>query len=116
MSLSEKVCGPCNYFTPRLSEEDIARLSQQTLGWSVLPDGKICRVWKFKTYAQALTFVNQVAVIAEQENHHPDIEFGWAYVTLKCTTHAIKGLSENDFILAAKINQIQLDQRPVATL
>lgn len=106
MSLSEKVCGACNRYTPRLPPEEIERLSLQVPGWTVASNQNICREWKFKNFMDALAFVNAVAVIAEQENHHPDVEVGWGYARLTLTTHAIKALSENDFILAAKIDTL----------
>jgi 4a-hydroxytetrahydrobiopterin dehydratase len=103
--LAEKTCGPCNNLTPRLSREQIAVLAAQTLRWDVV-GRKICRRWDFKDFSEALAFVNKVAVIAEAENHHPDFHFGWGFVILTIWTHAINGLSENDFILAAKIDAI----------
>ena len=60
----------------------------------------------FKNFLESQNFVNKVSLISEEEGHHPDISFGWGYAELKITTHAIEGLSENDFILAAKIDQI----------
>ena len=105
-SLSQKVCGPCNKLTPRLTEERIAELLFEVSSWKCSSQGSLFREWKFPDFALALAFVNKVAVLAEQENHHPDISFGWGFVKLELSTYAIKGLSENDFILAAKINEI----------
>ena len=62
--------------------------------------------FKFKNFVQSQNFINQVGTVSETEGHHPDILFGWGYAKIKITTHAIKGLSENDFILAAKIDKI----------
>jgi 4a-hydroxytetrahydrobiopterin dehydratase len=68
----------------------------------------IYREFKFKDFKSALKFVNKVGKIAEREDHHPDIYFGWGFVSIQTYTHAIKGLSANDFILAAKINRIKI--------
>ena len=66
----------------------------------------ITKTFEFNSYLDGIDFVNEVANLAEQENHHPDISFGWGYCSIKIFTHAIKGLAESDFILAAKIDQI----------
>ena len=80
---------------------------KQVPGWKLaMIDLAISRRFKFKNFKQALEFVNKVGKIAEDENHHPDIAVGWGYVAITCSTHAIKGLSENDFILASKINTL----------
>ncbi len=74
-------------------------------GWQLRPDGKeISRQLKFKNFKDALAFVNRVGELAEAEGHHPDLELGWGRVGVKLSTHAVEGLSLNDFILAAKIN------------
>lgn len=76
--------------------------------WQVADDYiKIKREWKFKNFKEALNFTNQVGNLAEDEGHHPDIALGWGYVKIDLTTHAVKGLSENDFILAAKIDRLE---------
>jgi 4a-hydroxytetrahydrobiopterin dehydratase len=105
--LVQKVCGPCNNLTPRLSAEQISLLSKQVLGWETIEGKKINRKWKLNNFADALSLVNKIGVIAESEGHHPDISLGWGYVEVTLWTHAIKGLSENDFILAAKIDSIK---------
>ena len=79
---------------------------KQVPGWELFADMAISRRFKFKNFKEALAFANRVGEIAEAENHHPDIAVGWGYVAITCSTHAIKGLSENDFILAAKINTL----------
>jgi len=76
-------------------------------GWRVSEDGRhLTREWSFKNFARALDFVNQVSVIAEAENHHPDISFGWGYAKITLMTHDVGGLTENDFVLAAKFNAL----------
>lgn len=75
--------------------------------WSLSTEGTaIHRRWKFKNYTQALDFVVRISDIAEGENHHPDIAFGWGFADVSLTTHSIGGLHRNDFIIAAKINQL----------
>ena len=74
-------------------------------GWDIV-DGRLMSEYKFENFASAKVFIDRVSVLSEQENHHPDISFGWGYAKINITTHAIEGLSENDFILAAKIDQI----------
>ena len=77
----------------------------QVPGWELADSGKrITRCYKRKDFAEALAFVNRIGAVAEEEGHHPDITFGWGYVTVELFTHKIGGLHENDFILAAKIN------------
>lgn len=76
--------------------------------WRVVSDGKkLERKFKFKNFREALKFVNQAGAIAETEDHHPDIYFGWGFATITLWTHAIGGLHDNDFILAAKIDQLE---------
>lgn len=88
-------------------EESHAYLSQ-VLGWELDDAGKkISKKYEFKEFKEAMAFVNQVAELAESEGHHPDISISYAKVHLELSTHAIGGLSENDFILAAKINQLR---------
>ncbi len=80
---------------------------KQLHGWSLVDDDKtISRSFSFKDFAQALSFVDKVGAIAESEGHHPDIQLGWGKATVSLTTHAIGGLSENDYIVAAKVDEI----------
>ena len=109
--LTRKRCVPCEAGTPPMPTDEAARLSEQVPGWELKPDDqKLVRRFKFKDFREAMAFVNRVADLAETEGHHPDINISWNRVRLELTTHAIKGLSENDFILAAKINE--LDDSP----
>ncbi len=87
-------------------DEAVAYLAQVS-EWSLSSDGKeIMRTWMFPDFAQAMIFVNSVADIAEEQGHHPDIYIWYNKVELKLSTHSIKGLSENDFIVAAKIDEL----------
>ncbi len=105
--LASEGCVPCDGSIPAFSAPEAQALLQQVPDWVLLDDGRrIERRFRFKTYAQAFAFVGRVSAIAEAENHHPDIAFGWGYATLSLQTHAIKGLHRNDFILAAKVDQL----------
>ena len=87
--------------------ELLTELLKQIDGWTLSGDARwISKEFKFKDFKEALAFTDRVGAIAESEGHHPDIQFGWGKATIELTTHAIKGLSENDFILAAKIDKI----------
>ena len=106
--LLEKKCIPCEGGTLPLSESEITELLPQVEGWTVSPDlKKLSKDYKFEDFAGAMSFANQIAQIAEEEGHHPDLLVSWGKVGIELSTHAIGGLSENDFILAAKINALQ---------
>lgn len=102
-SLSSRHCVPCHGGVPRLTNEEIAPLLEQLAGWEAVEEHHLAKAYKFANFAESLAFVNRVGAVAETEGHHPDIAFGWGYVRLKIYTHAIDGLTESDFILAAKI-------------
>lgn len=105
MNLTEKKCVPCEGGTPPLSREEAEKLLQEVSGWQ-LEDKMIRKHFRFKNFVEAMKFVNKVAAVAEQECHHPDIKISWNKVTLELWTHAIGRLSENDFIVAAKVDAI----------
>lgn len=104
-NLTDKRCVPCEGGTPPLGAAQIKDLILQVPAWS-LKEGHLCRSFKFKTFAEAIRFVNSVAELAEEEGHHPNILIHYNKVDFDLWTHAIKGLSENDFILAAKIDRL----------
>ena len=107
MSLIQKKCVPCEGGLPPLSAEKIkGYLAQLKNPWEVLDNKKIRREFVFGGFKEAVVFVNKVAEIAEQENHHPDIHIFYRKVVIELWTHAVGGLSENDFILAAKIEAL----------
>ncbi len=111
MSLAEKKCIPCEGGVEPLTKEEAEKLLAQLRGWELSKDAKeIQKSWKFADFAQALAFVNAVGTVAEAENHHPEIEFTWGKVEIELTTHSIGGLSENDFILAAKIDALEHEE------
>jgi len=105
--LAKKHCKPCEGGMPPATKEEAEMLLKRVQGWKLSDDGKnLEKEIKCKDFAAALSFVNKVGAIAEEEGHHPDLTLGWGRVGISLTTHAIKGLSENDFILAAKIDTI----------
>ena len=104
-NLISKKCVPCEGGTPPLEAEKIQEyLKELEGGWEVRENKMIARRFKFKTFRESIDFVNRVANLAESEGHHPDIIIRYNKVTLELSTHAIGGLSENDFILASKID------------
>ena len=106
MRLFEKKCEPLPEGSDTLSQGQIGELLPQLEGWRVIDGVKLAKDYKFKDFAKALQFVNQVGEIAEGEDHHPDIWFTYGKARLEIQTHSISGLSENDFILAAKLDRI----------
>lgn len=105
--LSQKKCVPCEGGVPPMPDDEIAAHLQEVDEWRAVEQTKIIKTYEFKDFAAALRFVNQVGEIAEAEGHHPDIEiFGWNKVKITLSTHAIGGLSLNDFIVAAKIDKL----------
>lgn len=104
-NLDQQHCVPCEGGVAPLTKADAEETMKHVPGWMLSDDGKtISRDFEFKDFKTAMAFVNKVADIAEGEGHHPDIHIWWNKVRLDLSTHAIKGLSTNDFILAAKIN------------
>ena len=107
MELTEKRCVPCRGGIPPLPREDAEQLLAETPGWTLNADAThIERTFKFPDFASAFAFVGRIAELAEAEDHHPDITFGWGYCRVVWQTHKIKGLHENDFIMAAKVNTL----------
>ena len=110
--LLKKKCVPCEGGLNAFDISEIHKYQKKVDGWEVLKDGKniyyLEKKFVFKDFLGSQNFVNEVGKISEQEGHHPDILFGWGYAKINISTHAIKGLSENDFILAAKIDKINV--------
>ena|SRR3989338_4403295 len=108
MDLTQKHCIPCESGDPPIADEKEDDLKVQVPQWLLLRDGehKLRRQFKFKDFKEAIAFVNKVADIAESEGHHPDIYIFYNKVQLDLFTHAVGGLSENDFIMAAKIDTV----------
>ncbi len=103
--LASKTCTPCRGGVPPMSAEEARQYLGQMPDWE-LDDGadRIERTFRFPNFKETLAFVDTVGALAEEEGHHPDFHFGWGYCTVELSTHKIKGLHENDFIMAAKIN------------
>src|SRR5262245_21194334 len=111
-TLVGKTCTPCKGGIPSLTPEEAERFHEQVSQWELRDDAKwIERTFKFRNFRETLTFVQQVGELAESEGHHPDIRFGWGYAIVSLQTKKIKGLHENDFILAAKIDRL-FDRAP----
>jgi len=104
--LAEKTCIPCRGGVPPLTANEIRPLQTQLKDWAVINNHHIERDFKFPDFKTALDFVNRIGSIAEEQGHHPDIYLGWGRVQVKVWTHKIDGLTESDFILAAKIDQV----------
>ncbi len=106
MDLSKKVCIACEGGTLPMPRFLVKKYLKKVRKWKVNSKGRLYKEFKFKNFKEALNFVNKVGRIAEKEGHHPDIYFTWGKCNIELYTHAIKGLSENDFILAAKIDKL----------
>ena len=104
--LAERRCVPCEGGTPPLTAEQIAPLQAQLEGWSVEDGKKLVKSFKLKNFVQAVDFVDRITPVAEGEGHHPDLLVRWGEVRVDLWTHKIGGLSENDFIMAAKIDRV----------
>lgn len=104
--LSSKNCVPCRGGVPPLAGKELENLSNQVPRWNVVNGHHITRLFKFPDFRQALAFVNKVGEVAEQQGHHPDILLSWGKAEVTTWTHAINGLTESDFILAAKIDRL----------
>jgi len=107
MDLAQKKCVACESGMPPLSRDEAQILMKQLSGWTLSGDARwISKEFKFKDFAEAFGFAKKIADIAEEEGHHPDLQISWGKTIVELTTHNIKGLSENDFIIAAKVDKI----------
>ena len=108
--LSKKKCVPCEGGIPSFKIDEIHKYLKKVDGWKVESNQDksffLAKEFLFKNFQESQNFVNKIGNLAEEQNHHPDISFGWGYCKVKIFTHAIKGLAESDFILAAKIDRI----------
>jgi 4a-hydroxytetrahydrobiopterin dehydratase len=113
LALAERSCTPCRGGIPPLTEEEAAGYRMQARDWKLLDEAKrIERTYRFKNFREAFAFVERMAALAEAEGHHPDVSFGWGYATVSLRTKKIKGLHENDFIMAAKLDRIATEGAP----
>jgi len=109
MSLADKTCVPCRGGVPPLKGKELADVRRQLPEpdqWAVVNEHHITRTYKFPDFKSALAFVNRVGAVAEEQGHHPDIFLAWGKVEITIWTHAVNGLTESDFILAAKIDRL----------
>jgi 4a-hydroxytetrahydrobiopterin dehydratase len=104
--LAEKTCIPCRGGVPPLTAHEIRPLQAQVTDWTVVNNHHLERQFKFPDFKTALNFVDRVGAVAEEQGHHPDISLAWGNVGITIWTHKIDGLTESDFILAAKIDQL----------
>jgi 4a-hydroxytetrahydrobiopterin dehydratase len=105
--LVDKTCTACRSGDPALTPEEAERLHGEAPDWALLDDAKrMERKFQFQNFRGALDFVQRVGGLAESEGHHPDVSFGWGYATVSLRTKKIKGLHQNDFIMAAKIDRM----------
>ena len=107
MELASKSCVPCRGGVPALQGKELEDLQKQVPDWIVINHHHLKRIFTFPDFASALTFVNKVGEVAEKEGHHPDIFLTWGKAEITTYTHKIDGLTESDFILAAKIDKIK---------
>jgi 4a-hydroxytetrahydrobiopterin dehydratase len=106
-TLAEKTCTPCRGGVPPLTRDEAQRFQAQAANWELRDDARrIERTFHFGNFQEALALVQSVSQLAEAEGHHPDISFGWGYATVSLSTKKIKGLHENDFIMAAKVDRL----------
>jgi len=105
-SLAEKTCVPCRGGVPPLRGEALQMLARQVEGWAVIDEHHLTKNFKVSDFRSALAFVNKVGELAEEQDHHPDIFLAWGKVDITIWTHKINGLTESDFILAAKIDKL----------
>ena len=104
--LSSRQCVPCRGGVPALTDDQIAPLLEQVNGWEVVNAHHLKKNYRFDDFKESLSFVNRIGELAEDQGHHPDICFGWGQAEITIWTHKIDGLTESDFILAAKIDEI----------
>jgi 4a-hydroxytetrahydrobiopterin dehydratase len=111
--LADRRCVPCQGGTPPLTRDQFGPLFGQLEGWQIDQDRMLIKVFRFKNFVEAVEFVNAIMPVAEAENHHPDLRVTWGQVRVELWTHKIKGLSEADFVMAAKIDRVYT--RPTST-
>ena len=107
-TLSERSCEACNSRTRRLFYDEAAEFLAQLKGWQIVGRERLEKYWSFGNFTEAFKFVKAVSEIAEREGHHPEIRFGWDYVEIHISTYTIRALTTNDFILAAKIDELSI--------
>jgi len=104
--LSGKECVPCKGGIPPLKGEELRKLNKQLENWKIVKEHHLEKEYKFKDFKEALDFTNKVGMLAEEQNHHPDIYLSYGKVKIILWTHKIDGLTESDFIFAAKVDEV----------
>jgi 4a-hydroxytetrahydrobiopterin dehydratase len=104
--LAEQHCVPCRGGVPPLKGAELVRYAEQLPDWKIVEEHHVAKSFLFADFKTALDFVNRVGAVAEQEGHHPDLCLGWGKVDVQIYTHKIRGLTESDFVMAAKIDQV----------
>lgn len=110
--LAERHCVPCRGGVPPMRGDQLKNFSQQVPDWKVVDEHHLARTFLFPDFRQALDLVNRIGEVAEQEGHHPDLCLSWGKVDAQIYTHKINGLSESDFVLAAKIDRLYRESQP----
>lgn len=106
MELKDRECVPCKGGVPPLTADEIAPLRAELKDWAVVDNHHLLKEWRFPDFAAALAFVNRAGAICEEQGHHADFSLGWGRVEAKIWTHKIDGLTESDFVLAAKFDAL----------
>ena len=104
--LASKTCVPCRGGVPPLEGEPLEELARQLPTWEVVEGHHLTKEFRFANFREALDFVNRVGELAEEQAHHPDVDFGWGHAGITIFTHKIDGLTESDFVLAAKVDRL----------
>jgi 4a-hydroxytetrahydrobiopterin dehydratase len=107
--LADRHCVPCDGGTPTLTDDEIAPLLAELPGWKLDAEGRLARTYEFEGFMPGVRLVDRIAEVAEAEGHHPDLLLSWGSLTASLVTHAVGGLTENDFVLAAKIERLARD-------
>lgn len=115
MALEQEKCVACEGTQDRLPDETACEMLAQVPGWEMI-DNAIQRTFSVANFVTAMDLANQITPLAEQENHHPDLHISWGKVRVELSTHKVGGLSKNDFILAAKINQLWNSKQEAASI
>ena len=104
--LADRQCVPCRGGVPPLKDDEVQALLARLTGWQAVSEHHLLKTYRFQDFRETLGFVNRVGELAEEQDHHPDICFGWGKAEISIWTHKIDGLTESDFVLAAKIDKL----------
>ncbi len=104
--LAKRRCGPCREGAPPIRGKELQDMLSQLQGWSAVDERQLTKTYGFPDFARALEFVNRVGKLADEQDHHPDVHLSWGKVRIDLWTHKVGGLSDNDFIFAAKVDEL----------